>query len=459
MAGHRFDPTLLRKYDIRGVVGETLSTADAMAVGRTYGSLVVEAGGHFVCIGYDGRLSSPDMAKAASEGFRRAGLSVVEIGLCATPMLYFVSKMLDAPGAVMITGSHNPPSHNGFKLVFGNKPFWADQIQALGARSERGDWTEGEGSAMQLDALEAYVARLRRDYRSERELKVVWDVGNASVGPAVVRLAALLPGHHVVLNETVDGTFPAHHPDPTVAENLEQLRETVTGLRYDLGIAFDGDGDRIGAVDGDGRILWGDQLLALYAQELLARRPGAKVIADVKASQMLFDEVARLGGVPLMAAPGHSVIKAMMAETGALLAGEMSGHVFFADGYYGYDDALYAAVRLLDYVAKSGKTLAESISALPQMINTPEIRFDVPEPRKFAIVDEIKARVLGEGLDVIEVDGVRVNGPDGWGLLRASNTQNALSVRCEAADEAGLARLKAAVAAQLEQSGVEMPAD
>jgi phosphomannomutase len=458
MSGHDLNPTSLRKYDIRGVVGDNLREDDARAIGRTFGSVVAEDGGSFVCVGRDGRLSSPSMAAALIDGFTRSGITVVDIGLAATPMLYFASKMLNAGGAVMVTGSHNPPNYNGFKLVLGNAPFWSDQIQALGQRSAEGDWRDGKGTHLTLDVQEAYVRRLLRDYQTDRELKVVWDVGNASVGPAVVELARRLPGHHVVLNEEVDGTFPAHHPDPTVPENLTDLIDTVKGMGYDLGVAFDGDGDRIGAVDGEGRIVWGDQLLAIYAAELLSRRPGVEVIADVKASQVLFDEIGRLGGKPVMCAPGHSVIKSLMAESGAPLAGEMSGHVFFADGYYGYDDALYAAVRLLDIVAKSDQSLAEMISAMPQMINTPEIRIEVPEERKFDIVDEVLSQARAANLDINDVDGLRVSGPDGWWLLRASNTENALVVRCESQDQEGLERLKSTVVTYLSAADVTAPA-
>ena len=458
MNGHDLNPTLLRKYDIRGVVGDNLSEEDARAIGRTFGSIVAEEGGSFVCVGRDGRLSSSGMAAALIDGFRQSGIRVVDIGLAATPMLYFASKMLNAGGAIMVTGSHNPPNYNGFKLVLHNAPFWSDQIRALGERSAKGDWCNGKGAHLTLDVQEAYVRRLLQDYKTDRELKVVWDVGNASVGPAVVELARRLPGHQVVLNEEVDGTFPAHHPDPTVPENLTDLIDTVKGMGYDLGVAFDGDGDRIGAVDGEGRIVWGDQLLVIYATELLSRRPGVEVIADVKASQVLFDEIERLGGNPVMCAPGHSVIKSLMAESGAPLAGEMSGHVFFADGYYGYDDAIYAAVRLLNIVAKSDQSLAEMISAMPQMINTPEIRIDVLEERKFAIVDEVLAQARSANLDINDVDGLRVSGPDGWWLLRASNTENALVVRCESHDQEGLERLKSTVVAYLSAANVTAPA-
>jgi len=458
-AGHRFDPTVLREYDIRGIVGETLSAADAVAIGRTLASIAAEGGGKFVCIGYDGRESSPELEAGVVEGVTAAGLAAVRVGLVATPMLYFASKMLGAAAAVMVTGSHNPPAYNGFKLVMDNKPFWGGDIRRLGARSADGDWVAGEGAALELDVMAAYVARLASDYRAERGLKVVWDAGNGSIGPAMEELVQRIPGEHVLLNENIDASFPAHHPDPTVAENLKQLQMAVTGMDYDLGVAFDGDGDRIGAVDGTGRIVWGDQLLAIYAADLLARVPGATVIADVKSSQMLFDEIARLGGEPVMSGTGHSVIKSRMAEIAAPLAGEMSGHMFFADGYYGYDDALYAALRLVDIVARGDHSLAELLDDLPALVNTPEIRFEVPEERKFAIVDEVKARLVEtdapENLEITDIDGVRVNGPDGWWLLRASNTQNVLVVRCESTDEAGLARLKEAVVDQLKASGVD----
>ncbi|MFL2542311.1 MAG: phosphoglucomutase/phosphomannomutase PgmG, partial [Candidatus Latescibacterota bacterium] len=437
MSGHIFDTTLLRKYDIRGVFGDTLSLDDAVALGRTYGSIIIENGGKFVCLGRDGRLSSPDIMVALASGFMSTGISVVDIGLSATPMLYYASRMLDAPGAIMITGSHNPPNYNGFKLVLANRPFWADQIQQLGERSASGDWVDGQGEKLELDILNAYVSRICSDYRSKRELKVVWDVGNSSVGPAVVEMVRRLPGQHVVLNEMVDGTFPAHHPDPTVPENLTDLINSVTGMGYDLGIAFDGDGDRIGAVDGKGRIAWGDQLLAIYAKELLSRRPGVEVIGDVKASQVLFDEIERLGGVPVMCAPGHSVIKTLMAESGAPLAGEMSGHVFFADGYYGYDDALYAAIRLLDIIAASDLTLSTMLSNLPQMVNTPEVRIEVTEEQKFSIVEEVLLHAKADDLSINEVDGLRVSTADGWWLIRASNTEAALVVRCESENETG----------------------
>jgi phosphomannomutase len=358
----------------------------------------------------------------------------------------------------MVTGSHNPPSHNGFKLVLGGKAFWGKDIQRLGAQAAAGDWVEGTGRTMRADIMGAYAARLLTGYRSDRELTVVWDPGNGAAGEVVQAVVRELPGRHILLNETIDGTFPAHHPDPTVEANLEQLKAAVAEHGADIGFGFDGDGDRVGAIDGHGRVVWGDQILSILAADLLPRYPGASILADVKASQVLFDEIDRLGGKAVMAPTGHSIIKTRMAELDAPLAGEMSGHIFFADGYYGFDDGVYAAIRLLNAVAASGKSLGALRDALPQVVNTPEIRIDVLEERKFAIVDETRDRLASmAGVSVNDLDGVRVTNTDGWWLMRASNTQNALVVRCEAADEDALERLKNQVRGQLRESGVEPP--
>ena len=303
--------------------------------------------------------------------------------------------------------------------------------------------------------LDDYVERIVRDHDGDRPLKIAWDAGNGAAGEAMRMMLARLPGTHIPLNAEIDGTFPAHHPDPTVADNLRQLIAAVTGEGCELGIAFDGDGDRIGVVDGEGRILWGDQILMLLARDILARRPGATVIADVKASQTLFDEIARLGGVPLMWRTGHSLIKAKMAETGAALAGEMSGHIFIADGYYGYDDAIYAAVRLIGLLGRSREALAEIRDRLPATVATPELRFGCGEARKFAVVEEVRRRLRARRAEIDEIDGVRVRSGDGWWLLRASNTEAALVARCEAADEDALARLRGELRGLLAASGVD----
>jgi phosphomannomutase len=455
--GHRFHPTILREYDVRGIVGDTLGVDDARSLGRTFGSIVVEGGGTRVCVAYDGRLSSPELSAALIDGLRSTGLTVLVVGMGPTPMLYFATRVLEADAGVMVTGSHNPPEYNGFKLVLGNAPFWGSAIQDLGARAEKGSWQTGAGAVEELDMLDRYVARLAEDYTADRGLNVAWDAGNGAAAVAMTKLTRKLPGRHVLLNETVDGTFPAHHPDPTVPENLEQLREAVLRENCDIGVALDGDGDRIGLLDGQGRILWGDQMLTILARDLLTRMPGATVIADVKASAAVFEEVARLGGKPEMSATGHSIIKAKMAELDAPLAGEMSGHIFIGERYYGYDDGLFAAVRLIDIVARSGQTLVEIGDSLPQAVNTPEIRVEVPEDRKFAIVDEIRDGLAGSNAEVATVDGVRVTNPDGWWLLRASNTQNVLVVRCESETQDGLEKLKSEVTRRLGQCGVETP--
>ncbi|MBM3622983.1 MAG: phosphomannomutase/phosphoglucomutase [Alphaproteobacteria bacterium] len=457
MTVHVFDPTILREYDIRGIVGQTLHPADARAIGRTFGTLVRRAGGKSVALGYDGRLSSPSLQEACVAGLRESGVDVLRIGMCATPMLYFAVYELNADGGIMITGSHNPPDYNGFKMMFGKKPFYGADIQKLGAMSKAGDVETGAGALAERPVKDAYVARVLRDFKPGRALKVVWDTGHGAMGVVIRDIVSRLPGEHTVLFERVDGTFPAHHPDPTVEKNMLDLRAAVKERGADVGIGFDGDGDRIGALDGQGRILWGDQLLAIWARDVLKERPGSTIIADVKASQALFDEVASAGGKPLMWKTGHSLLKVKMAEEKSPLAGEMSGHVFFADRWYGFDDAMYAGIRLLNIVGGSSDTLAAMRDRLPQLINTPELRFDCAEDRKFKVVEEVKARLKAARANLNDVDGVRVSTADGWWLLRASNTQAVLVARCEARDQAGLDRLMTELKAALSASGVVMP--
>ena len=455
--GHNFDSTILREYDIRGIVGKTLHPADANAIGRAFGTMVKRKGGKRVALGFDGRLSSPELAKACVDGLTSTGIDVIEIGLVATPMLYFAVWHFDTDGGIQITGSHNPPDFNGFKMMIGKKSFYGADIQKLGEIAGKGDFETGQGKSEKKPVLEEYAARLLKDVKPGRKLKVAWDTGNGAVGVSIRAVVDKLPGTHFILNEKVDGTFPSHHPDPTVPENLKQIQAKVKKEGCDLGIAFDGDGDRIGAIDGKGRILWGDQLMILWARDVLKAHPGATIIGDVKASQALFDEIQQAGGTPLMWKTGHSLIKTKMAELKAPLAGEMSGHVFFADTFYGFDDALYCGLRLLNIVAGGKESLASMRDKLPQLVNTPELRFDCPEERKFKIVDEVKARLKQAGAKVNDIDGVRVSTPDGWWLLRASNTQAVLVARCESANEEGLERLKADLKAALSASGVSLP--
>jgi len=451
---HTFHPTSLREYDIRGVVGRTLHAADAFAIGRCFGSVVARAGGRVVAVGYDGRLSSPELAAALVDGLKACGMEVLRVGRGPTPMLYFAATTLHTDGAVMVTGSHNPADYNGFKMMLGKHAFFGADIQALGRMALAGDVVEeAAGSDRAVDIADDYVARLAQDWDGgDRKLRVVWDNANGAAGEVLTRLLKVLPGHHTVLNAEIDGRFPAHHPDPTIARSQEQLIAAVRGQGADIGIGFDGDADRIGVVDGGGGILVGDQLMVV-----LGTHPGATIIADVKASQVLYDEIARAGGQPMMFKTGHSLIKAKMAEIKAPFAGEMSGHIFYADRWYGFDDALYVAVRLLGIVARMDGTLEGVRRALPQVVNTPELRFDCDDTRKFVVVQEVAARLRAARADLNDIDGVRVLTPDGWWLLRASNTQAVLVARAEARDDAGLERLKAALVEQLLASGLPAP--
>lgn len=449
-------PSTLREYDIRGIVGETLTREGVYAIGRAFGTTAAREGGRRIAVGYDGRLTSPELENALVTGLVDSGMTVLRIGIGPTPMLYFAIKHLQADGGITVTGSHNPPEYNGLKMSLGGRPFFGEDIQALGRLAMSLELASGVGAVEQHPVEDAYIARILRDFQPGRPLAVAWDPGHGAAADLVHKLCNGLPGRHVLINDRVDGRFPAHHPDPTVEANLVQLKEAVAREHCDLGIAFDGDADRLGVIDHTGRVLWGDQLLLILARAVLKEQPGATIIADVKSSQVLFDEIARLGGKPMMSRTGHSLIKTLMAETGAPLAGEMSGHIFFAHRYYGFDDALYAAVRLLSILAQSEQTLAAMREAMPQVVNTPELRIDCPDERKFGVIDEVRQRLRGaDGVTVQEVDGVRVSSPGGWWLLRASNTQPVLVGRCEAADAAGLDRQIVAMSLQLRQSGIE----
>ncbi|OYX51184.1 MAG: phosphomannomutase [Sphingomonas sp. 32-66-10] len=451
---HRFDPTSLREYDIRGIVGKTLGPDDARAIGRGFATLLRRAGGTRVAVGRDGRVSSLELEAALVEGLTASGCDVVRIGLGPTPMLYYAEATLEVDGGIQITGSHNPGNYNGFKMVFQHRPFFGQDIQTLGKMAAEGDWDAGEGTVGDADILDNYVGRLLAGYAGGT-FRIGWDAGNGAAGPVIDKLVQLLPGEHHTLFTDVDGNFPNHHPDPTEEKNLAHLKALVAEKNLDFGLAFDGDGDRIGAIDGQGRVIWGDQLLSILAEPVLKKDPGATIIADVKASQALYDRIAELGGQPLMWKTGHSLIKTKMKETGAPLAGEMSGHIFFAQDYYGFDDAQYAAVQLINAVHLIGRSMSEIRSAMPAIVNTPEMRFQVDESRKFAVIDEVLERLKAEGADVNDTDGARVNTPDGWWLLRASNTQDVLVARAEAKDQAALERLLAMIDAQLAASGLE----
>jgi phosphomannomutase len=456
------DPTIFRAYDIRGIVGESLTLDAVQAIGRAFADVVREAQPSKprpeIAIGYDGRLSSPDIEQALVRGINEGGANAVCIGLGPTPMLYFAVHHLNADAGIMVTGSHNPPDYNGLKMMLGHGPFHGAQISDLAQRIEQGfAIVDQAGTSRTEEVADAYIARVQQDSVAGRDLHVVWDAGNGAAGDVLTELVKGLPGTHTVLFGEVDGTFPNHHPDPTVPENLVDLIAAVEREEADLGIALDGDGDRIGVIDRTGEILWGDQLMMLWAADVLAEHPGATVIADVKASQVLFDEIARLGGKPLMWKTGHSLIKQKMKELGCPLAGEMSGHIFFADRYFGFDDALYAGVRLMNVLANHEKTLDEIRRSLPKVVNTPELRFDCDDVRKFSVIEEVRAHLVDRGDTVNAVDGVRVSIAGGWWLLRASNTQPVLVARCEAPDMEALEEVKKDLVAAVKPSGVVPP--
>lgn len=463
---HDFNPAILREYDVRGIVGETLFRADALALGRAFGCLVGGESGAVVCVGWDGRASSVTLRDALVDGLIDTGRTVRLTGLGPTPMLHYATHHTNADAGIMVTGSHNPGTHNGFKMAFGpgcggGRPVYGAEIQKLGAMAAAGfDAGAEKGRTETVDVADAYIQRLiaELDGADLSSLNIVWDCGNGAAGDIVLALTARLAGRHHVLFPDIDGSFPNHHPDPTVAANLVDLQQAVAEHGADLGIAFDGDGDRIGVVDNSGAILWADQMMIYYAADLLKSQPGAPLIADVKASQVFFDEAARLGGAPEMFKTGHSLIKSRMKETDAPMAGEMSGHLFFRDRYYGFDDALYAAMRLLRIKANDPAPLSAFRAALPTAFNTPEMRIDVQEDRKWAVIDSVKARLDTQGIAYNPIDGVRASTGDGWWLLRASNTQAALVARCEAASEAGLAKLIDDLRSLLSEEGVTLPA-
>ncbi|MBT7147528.1 MAG: phosphomannomutase/phosphoglucomutase, partial [Rhodospirillales bacterium] len=427
-------------------------------------SMLLERDCKSIAVGYDGRLSSPELEEAIVSGLSASGMDVVRIGLGPTPMTYFAAYHLNTDACAMITGSHNPPDYNGIKMVYQGKSFWGPDIQELGRRVGAGELCHGKGVVTSESVFDAYVDRLAVDYQGTKDLKVAWDPGNGASGDVIQALVKKLPGDHILINETIDGTFPSHHPDPTVEANLDQLKEVVLRDGCDLGIGFDGDGDRIGIIDSKARVLWGDQILIVLASEVLRELPGSTIITDVKASRAFFDEIRRMGGKPVMWKTGHSLIKNKMQETGAPLAGEMSAHIFIKHRYYGFDDAQYAAIRVLSILASGDETLADLRDQLPALMNTPELRFPCAEERKLPAVAEVRARLETQmetrtDVTVSTIDGVRVETKDGWWLLRSSNTQDVLVARCESGTQEGLDRLQAELAEQLAASGLSLPDD
>ncbi len=445
--------SIFREYDIRGVVGAELTPALAEKIGRAYGSLAVRSGAKAVAVGRDGRTSAMQMREALLKGLLGCGLDVVDIGICPTPLLYYALFTLPVGGGVMITASHNPPQYNGFKLCLGKDSMHGAAIQALKADIDRGRFESGgPGRVSEHPIIPDYMAYMKTSFAGVKadKLHAVVDCGNGMgglVGPDALRLLGCrVTGMYV----DVDGRFPNHHPDPTVVANLQDLIRKVRETKADVGIAYDGDADRIGAVDEKGDILWGDKLLVLYARDVLKDKPGAAIISEVKASQVFYDDVVKHGGRSIMWKAGHSLIKAKMKEEKAVLAGEMSGHMFFADRYFGYDDAVYASCRLIEILAKAGRPLSTLLADLPPTVSTPEIRVDCPDDVKFQVVEEAKKQLAREH-KIIDIDGVRVLFPEGWGLIRASNTQPALVLRFEATSEAALQKIREVVESQVKK--------
>ncbi|OPL11543.1 MAG: phosphomannomutase [delta proteobacterium MLS_D] len=435
------NPEVFREYDVRGVVGKDLTENFICDLGKAIGTFSLERGVSVMTLGRDCRLSSQSYQKALAGGLTSAGIHVIDIGLCATPMLYYSIRRLNADGGVMVTGSHNPPDFNGFKICVGLDTIYGDDIQELRRIMERGNYSNGSGTTKNDSVTADYLNHLIDNVTVPRPLRIAVDGGNGVGGHFGIPVFERLGCDVTPLYCEMDGNFPNHFPDPTVEENLTDLKATVLKEQLDMGIAFDGDADRIGVITGSGRVLWGDELLLLFSRFILKDHPGAAIIGEVKCSQKLYDDIEKNGGRAIMWKAGHSLIKGKMKEENALLAGEMSGHLFFADRYFGYDDAIYAAARLIEIVSTSGMGLDELLSDVPQTYTTPEIRIDCPDALKFDIVKQV-AEHFRDGYETIDIDGVRVRFEDGWGLVRASNTQPALVMRFEASEEKRLVEIR-----------------
>jgi len=426
------NPAVFREYDIRGIAEKDFTADFVVTLGQAYGTYARARGKKRVAVGRDCRLTSDSYAAALRQGLRSTGVDVVDIGTCPTPLLYFALHHYDLDGGIQVTGSHNPSDYNGFKICIGKITIHGEEIQELRKLIEQGTFTTGQGQEQSAPVIPPYQEFVIKQFgRLERKINVVIDAGNSTAGPVAPRIFRELGCQVTELFCELDGSFPNHHPDPTVPENLQHLIAAVKQTGAEVGVAYDGDADRLGLVDRHGHIIWGDEMLVLFARDILQQSPGATVVSEVKCSQRLFDDIARHGGTPVMWKAGHSLLKAKMRETGALLGGEMSGHIFFADRYFGYDDAIYASCRVMEILAKKKKEVTELLADLPTSFTTPEIRVDCPDDIKFRLAEKVCEHFRGK-YDVVDIDGVRVKFPDGWGLVRASNTQPVLVLRFEA---------------------------
>ena len=437
----QINPQIFREYDIRGVVNKDLTPDIVRKIGQGFGTLMTRSGRRDLVVGRDGRLSSKDFAEALIEGLISTGCNVVDIGLCPTPVYYFSIFHLDQDGGMMVTGSHNPPEFNGFKVSVGKSTIFGKEIQNLRGLIEKGKFVTGKGDVSEMEIVQPYQDYIRKNIHAGKRMRVVIDAGNGTAGVVAGPLLRDLGCEVEELYCEVDGRFPNHFPDPTIPGNLKDLIERVKKTRADVGMGYDGDGDRIGVVDEQGNIIWGDQLMILFSREILKRKKGSAFVAEVKCSQNLFDDIEKHGGKATMWKTGHSLIKERMKEEKAVLGGEMSGHIFFADRYFGYDDAIYASCRLIELLSGKDQKLSQLLNDVPKTFITPEIRVDCPDEIKFKVVEKVK-EMLSKDNPIIDVDGVRVKFEDGWGLVRPSNTQPVLVLRFEALTEKRLQEIR-----------------
>jgi len=451
-----FDQQILREYDIRGIVGSNLNENTAYTIGRTFGYIVKSRYTSCnIATGYDGRLTSPNLHQALCEGLQNSGANVFNIGMGPTPMTYFADYYLNTDASVMVTGSHNPTEYNGFKMVINKHSFFSENITNLQSIIESNKLIKKEGTIIKKEIIEEYINRNLQNISINKKIKIAWDISNGAMGTIIQKLLSKLKNtENILINELVDGTFPNHHPDPTVPENMEQLIDVLKKNNCDVGFAFDGDGDRLGVVDNKGNIVWADQYMLILCKEISQLYNKPKIIMDIKCSKVFFDELKKMNCEPIVYRTGHSLIKEKMKELNSPLSGEMSGHVCYSDDFYGYDDAMYVALRLLRILGNQTKTLNELISQYPKTYSTPEVRIDVDEERKFHIIKEIKERFKNSKDEIIDIDGIRLQNSLGWFLIRASNTQNQLTCRIEAETRENLLLLKKIVEDQLFKSGV-----
>ena len=459
MDKHSFTKTILREYDIRGIVGEDLNYVDSLYLGKSFATFLKKKKMKSVAIGYDGRKTSLKLEKQLIKGLISKGINVCRIGLVPTPLLYYSMYSLKLDSGIMITGSHNPPEYNGFKILLKNKNIVGDDILNIAKISSQGKFSPDKKGKVFFKSMSfKYLNFLNTLANFSNKIKIAWDPGNGSSGNIIKNLVKNLNGKHILINEKVDGNFPSHHPDPTVEKNLKQIINLVKKEKCDLGFAFDGDGDRLGVVDNKGQIIWADKIISFLARDVLKNKPNAKIILDIKTSQTVFDEIKRLKGRPILWKTGHSLIKKKMKEIKSCFAGEMSGHIFFADKYYGFDDAIYASIRFLNLYSTIGKPLSDIFEELPKSFNTPELRFPSTEEEKFLIVKKLKEKLKKDKKKFISIDGVRYINKFGWWLVRASTTQDLIVARCESYKKKDLEKIKNDLRFNLKKCNFKTPA-